>query len=116
MRKFWWFVWIEVAVVALVLFMGYKYVTGMVDELVAPYLIEEDQVGERSDNLIKQIVEKVEEKLEIRIDYENMIFDYANKYADTMMEQSQEERKFMEETYSIVEEYEDATPTTQEED
>lgn len=110
MRQGWWTVWIKVAILALVLFSGYKYVTGMVQDLVSPYLIEEDEIGERSDNLIKKVVEKVEEKLKIRIDYENMIFDYANDYADKMMEQSQEERQFLTETYSIVEEYEDADP------
>ena len=109
MRKFWWIVLIEVAIMAVLLFCGYKYVTGMVRDLVSPYLIEEEEVGERSDNLIKQIVEKVEEKLEVRIDYENLIFDYANDYAGKMMEQSKEERNFKTETYSIVEEYEDAT-------
>ena len=111
MRRCWWTVWIEVAIVAVLLFFGYKYVTGMVDGLIAPYLIEEDQVGERSDNLIKEIVEKIEAKLDVRFDYENMIFDYAGK----MMEQSREERQFEAETYSIVEEYEDSDTETQDE-
>ena len=59
MRRYWWTVWIKVAIVAVLLFFGYKYVTGMVMDVVSPYLIEEEEVGERSDNLIKQIVEKV---------------------------------------------------------
>lgn len=115
MRRCWWTVWIEVAIVAVLLFFGYKYVTGMVDGLIAPYLIEEDQVGERSDNLIKEIVEKIEAKLDVRFDYENMIFDYANDYAGKMMEQSREERQFEAETYSIVEEYEDSDTENQDE-
>lgn len=113
MRRCWWTVWIEVALMAVLLFFGYKYVTGMVRDLVSPYLIEESEIGERSDNMIKQVVEKVEEKLDIRIDYENMIFDYANDYAGKMMEQSREERQFQTETYSIVEEYEDSDLETQ---
>ncbi len=112
MRRCWWTVWIEVAIVAVLLFFGYKYVTGMVQDLISPYLIEEDQVGERSDNLIKEIVEKVEAKLKVRIDYENLIFDYANDYAGKMMDQSREERQFESETYSIVEEYEDLDTET----
>lgn len=115
MRQLWWTVWIKVAIVAVILFVGFKYVTGMVQDLITPYLIEEDEVGERSDNVIKQIVEKVEEKMGVRIDYENLIFDYANDYADKMMEQSKEERQFLEETYSIVEEYADADSDTQDE-
>ena len=113
MRRCWWTVWIEVAIVAVLLFSGYKYVMGMVNDLISPYLIEEDQVGERSDNLIKEIVEKVEDKLNVRFDYENMIFDYANDYAEKMMEMSREERKFEKETYAIVEEYEDSDTEAQ---
>ena len=97
---------------AVLLFFGFKYVTGMVNDLISPYLIEEDQVGERSDNLIKEIVEKIEAKLNVRFDYENLIFDYANDYAGKMMEQSREERKFESETYSIIEEYEDSDTET----
>ncbi len=85
----------------------------MVQNLVSPYLIEEHEVGERSDNLIKEIVEKVEDKLGFRIDYENMIFDYANDYAGKMMEKSREERQYQEETYSIIEEYEDLDSETE---
>ncbi len=113
MRRCWWTVWIEVAIVAALLFFGYKYATGMVQDLVSPYLIEEHEVGERSDNLIKEIVEKVEEKFEFRIDYENLIFNYANDYAARMMEQSREERQYQTETYSIVEEYEELDPETE---
>ena len=93
---------------ALLLFFGYQYVAGMVEDIVSPYVIEEDEVGERSDNLIKEIVEKVEDKLDLHFDYENLIFDYANDYADKMMQESKEERQFQTETFAIVEEYEDA--------
>ena len=113
MRQYWWTVWIKVAVVALLLFFGYRYVTGMVQDLVSPYLIEEEEVGERSDNLIKQVVEKVEEKFSFRIDYENLIFDYANDYAGRMMDESHEERQYQKETYTIIEEYEDLGSETE---
>lgn len=115
MRRCWWTVWIEVAVMAVILIVAYHFVTGMVRDLVSPYIIEEEQVGERSDNMIKEIMESVEDKLNVRIDYENMIFDYANDYAGTMMDQSHEERQFQSETYSIVEEYEDSHTETQDE-
>lgn len=104
MRRCWWTVWIEVAIVAVVLFMAYSYVENKIDELVSPYLIEEDEIGERSDNLIAELVGKVEEKLGIRIDYENMIFDYANEYAQTMIEESAKERNAVSETEETAQE------------
>ena len=113
MRRCWWTVWIEVAIVAVLLFFGYKYVTGMVMDIVSPYLIEEHEVGERSDNLIKQMVEMVEEKFDFRVDYENLIFDYANDYAGEMMDQSKAERQYQVETFSVVEEYEDLNTETE---
>ena len=98
MRRCWWTVWIEVAIVALILVFAYNYVENKVEELVSPYLIEEDEVGERNESIITDLVEMVEEKLDIRLDYENMIFDYANEFASTMMEQSEEERTLTQET------------------
>ncbi len=112
MRRCWWTVWIWVAVMAVLLFSGYKFAMGMVRDLVSPYIIEEDQIGERSDNKIKEIVEKVEAKLNVRFNYEDLIFDYANDYAGKMMAESREERQFEAETYSIVEEYEDSDTET----
>ncbi len=113
MRRYWWTVWIEVAVLAAVLFVGYKIATRIVLDIVSPYLIEEHEVGQRSDNLIKQVMEQVEERLDVRIDYENLIFDYANDYAGRMMEESHEERQYEKESYSIVEEYEDLDTETE---
>ena len=98
MRRCWWTVWIEVAIVALLLVFAYNYVENKVEELVSPYLIEEEDVGDRNESIITDLVEMVEEELEIRLDYENMIFDYANEYAKTMMEESDEERSLIEET------------------
>lgn len=98
MRRCWWTVWIEVAIVAVALFFAYQYAESKVEEFVSPYIIEEDEVGERNESIITDLVEKIEDKLKIRLDYENMIFDYANEYAKTMMEQSDEERNPTEET------------------
>ena len=36
--------------------------------------------------------QQVEEMFDVNIDYENMLFDYANEYAQAMMEGSQEDR------------------------
>lgn len=98
MRRCWWTVWIEVAIVAIILVFAYNYVENKIEELVSPYLIEEEEVGERNESVITDLVEMVEEKLGVRLDYENMIFDYANDYAKTMMEKSDEERSVTEET------------------
>lgn len=111
MRRCWWTVWIEVAILAALLFLGFRFVSDQVQMLLDPYLIEEDEIGDRTDNVIKDLVEKAEEKLNIRIDYENMIFDYANGYAKTMMEQSHEERNMESETFAVVEETDDFQDT-----
>lgn len=101
---------------AALLFFAYNFVSDQVRELFSPYLIEEDQIGDRTDNAIKELVEKAEEKLKIRIDYENMIFDYANKYAQTMMEQSHEERSVQSETIAVVEDTWETENTEETED
>ena len=93
MRRLWWTVWIEVAIVAFLLYTGFDYVRDKVQEYVSPYLIEEEEVGERSDNIVTQLVEMVEDKFSIRLNYEDMIFDYANEFALTLMDLSEEERK-----------------------
>ncbi|MBR4308520.1 MAG: hypothetical protein IKT58_02890 [Oscillospiraceae bacterium] len=107
MRKYWWTVWIEVGIMAVLLILMYNFAVGTVRQYLSPYIIEEEEVGERTDNAIKDIMEKVEDKMKIRVDYENMIFDYANEYAQNMMKQSHEERNMESETFSTVEETED---------
>ena len=104
MTKRWWTVWIKVGIMAVLLVLAFNFVKDTVRQYLDPYIIEEDEVGERTDNVIKEIMEKLEEKLNIRVDYENMIFDYANGYAKTMMEQSHEDRNMETETFTIVEE------------
>ena len=43
MRRFWWTVWIEVAIVAFLLYMGYDFARDKVQEYLTPYLIEEEE-------------------------------------------------------------------------
>lgn len=96
MRRYWWFVWVKVAVLAVALFFAYRYVHGVVDDLLSPYLLEESQeepsADDENENKVDQLMGWVEDKLDVKIDYENLIFDYANDYAQKMIEQSEEER------------------------
>ena len=95
MGRYWWTVWIKVAVLAVALLFAYRYAKGFIVDLFEPYLLEESAVVEtdtQDPDLVKQVFGKIEEKFDVKIDYENMIFDYANEYAQTMMEQSVEER------------------------
>ena len=107
MRRFWWTVWIEVAIVAFLLYTGFDFARDKVQEYVSPYLIEEEEVGERSDNIVTRIVELVEEKFDIRLNYEDMIFDYANEFALKLKEQSEDERKVPKETFNVIVETEE---------
>lgn len=105
MRKYWWTVWIKVAVLAIVLFLGYQLVSDKVNEMVSPYLIEETQAASDSavqdeGNLLMKILGKIESFFGVKIDFENMIFDYANEYALNIIEQSKEERNLISEPLS----------------
>ena len=99
MRRFWWTVWIKVAVVALLLIMGYRYASNKIEEIVSPYLIEETQTVEEDGsnnktggNLVMDMLGKIEESFGVKIDFENLIFDFANDFAMDMKEQSEQER------------------------
>lgn len=102
MRKYWWTVWIKVAVLAIVLLLAYNFVMNKVDSIISPYLIEETQMesqpqdetqeSETDGNLVMNILGKIEDKLGVKIDFENLIFDFANEYAKNVKEQSFEER------------------------
>ena len=105
MRRYWWTVWIKVAVLALVLLFGYfaakKYISGLFE----PYVIEEEDVEEAPDvaensDPVKAIFGKVQDKLGFRFRYEDMIFDYANDFAKDMMEDSVAERNAISEPLS----------------
>lgn len=98
MRKYWWTVWIKVAVLAVVLILAYNFISDQVEEMFSPYLIEETteepaELEEQEDeNLVMSILGKIEDAFGVKIDFENMIFDYANEYAQAMKDQSEEER------------------------
>ncbi len=99
MRKYWWTVWIKVAVLAVVLFLGYRFVSRQVTDFFSPYLIEEETAvtdetveEETEGNFVMDLLGKVEDAFGVKIDFENMLFDYANEYAHEMKEQSNEER------------------------
>ena len=108
MGKYWWTVWIKVAVLAAVLLGAYLYVKDYVTDLFEPYLLEEPAVTEPTDvnaeptdeteeaNIVEELVGKVEDAFDVRINYEDMIFDYANGYAKQMMEDSRAERNVIE--------------------
>ena len=103
MTKYWWTVWIKVAVMAVVLIFAYNLISGFVRDLFDPYLLEEtpaetsvsvqeDETEAEPANPLVALVSKVERTFNIKLDYENMLFDYANEYAQAMMEGSKEDR------------------------
>ncbi len=120
MRRYWWTVWIKVAVLAFVLFLGYRYAKNKIEDFVSPYLIDESKIeqtladdkeeesskvsleesedesdegkGVDTGNLLMSLLGKIEKTFDVKIDFENMIFDYANEYAQKMKEESKEEQ------------------------
>ena len=107
MRRYWWTVWIKVAVLAIILLIGYNYASNKIEDMVSPYLIEESQTAEEESsndktggNFVMDILGKIEERFDVRIDFENLIFDYANDYAMDMKEQSQAEHNPIKEPLS----------------
>lgn len=82
MNRFWWTVWIKVAVLAVVLILAYNFVTDKVDAILSPYRLETTE----------------DTPLLERYDLENMIFDYANEFVQEMMVASDEERNVITET------------------
>ncbi len=105
MRRYWWTVWIKVAILAVVLLVGFFAVKKYVYGFFEPYVIEdssteEEPEVEQGSDPVKAIFEKVEDKLGFRFRYEDMIFDYANDYAKDMMEDSVAERSAITEPLS----------------
>lgn len=105
MRKYWWTVWIKVAVIALVLVLAYQFASSKIEQMVSPYLIEEtqsasDEVLQDERNLVMKTLGKIEEFFNVKIDFESLIFDYANEYALGIIEQSKEERNVISEPLS----------------
>ncbi len=109
MRRYWWTVWIKVAILAVALFFAYNAGKKLVVNMLDPYVLgeveettAEETPGEEEEekDLVQSLVGKVENTLGVRLDYENLIFDYANDYAQNMMEESDEERNQISEPLS----------------
>ena len=101
MGRYWWTVWIKVAVMAVVLLLAYNFVSGIVKDTFEPYLLEEGAREELDEeDMVQKLVGKVESAFGVQIDYENFIFDFANDYAQKMMEQSDEEHHIISEPLS----------------
>ena len=107
MRRYWWTVWIKVAILAVVLLVGYFAVKRYVYSFFEPYVIEESSAAEEPEpeiaegsDPVKAIFEKVEDKLGFRFRYEDMIFDYANGFAKDIMADSEAERNVITEPLS----------------
>lgn len=102
MGRYWWTIWIKVAVLAVVLLLAYNFVSGIVQDTVGPYLLEEprQEQTDGEEDMVQKLVGKVENTFGVQIDYENFIFDFANEYAQKMMEQSDEEHHVISEPLS----------------
>lgn len=112
MDKYWWTVWIKVAVLAVVLLVAYHYVSGFVKDTVQPYLLEEsavettgpndaqDDAQSGAANMVQKIFGKIDQTFGVHIDYENFVFDYANAYAQQMMKESDAEHHVISEPLS----------------
>lgn len=107
MRRNWWFVWVEVAVLAIALLFAYRFATAKVDALLSPYLSDEDIAvsteeieSEEDANIVDVVMSKVERFLGKKLNYEDLIFDFANDFAENMMHQSAEERNAVSEPLS----------------
>lgn len=104
MHRTWWFTWVKVAVLALALVIVFRAGYGIVKDMLSPYIteVEADQepAAPEQDNIVTKLVDKVQNLFHVEIDYENLIFDYANEYAMKMMEESDEERHAVSEPLS----------------
>ena len=71
-------------------------------DTVGPYLLEEprQEQNDEEEDMVQKLVGKVENTFGVQIDYENFIFDFANEYAQKMMEQSDEEHHVISEPLS----------------
>lgn len=100
MYRNWWFVWVRVGVLALALFLAFRFCWGKVDDLVSPYLIGDSQptVSERADpdseetDIIGKVTTMLNKVFDAEVDLENLIFDYANEYARRMVDRSYADR------------------------
>lgn len=108
-RRYWWTVWIKVAVLAVALLLAYNYASDKIEEMISPYILEEkaseeasseEETEEEEGNLLTKLLGKVEGVLGVELDYENMIFDYASEYTQTIKEESKADRNVITEKLS----------------
>lgn len=111
MERFWWFTWVKVGILALVLILAVSFGYHKLVDLFEPYLLEEspettqteptettspdesdEESGETKKNPVELVSDFVQNTFKMQVDFESMIFDYANDYAQKMMEESEEER------------------------
>lgn len=96
MHRTWWFTWVKVAALAIALFVVFHAGYGVLKGMLSPYLTEvaegEEPAAPEQSNLVTKIVEKAQNLFHVEINYEDLIFDYANEYAMRMMEESYEEQ------------------------
>lgn len=122
MSRYWWTVWIKVGVLAVVLLVGYMTVRGYVNKLIKPYTIAASEATQQSEktepdeqnsadqkdhpseskgaDMVKKMIGKAEKFLGVNLNYEDLIFDYANDYAKQMMEDSEAARNVIKEPLS----------------
>lgn len=94
MRRFWWTTWIKVAAVGAALLVAFFFGKSKLDHMLSPYESDESLQEPAADaNIIDKAMYWVEEKLGKKINYEDLIFDYANDYAQKMMTESKEQRE-----------------------
>lgn len=93
MGRYWWITWIKVVVLAVALFFAFRYGYRKIRATVSPYLTKQEESSAVATNSkLEKIFSRVEDTLKVKIDYEDLIFDYAEKYTQKMIEQSKEER------------------------
>ena len=94
MRRFWWTTWIKVAAVAAVLLVAFFFGKSKLDHILSPYESDgsPEQLTEDA-NIIDKTMYWVEKTLGKKLNYEDLIFDYANDYAQKMMTESKQSRE-----------------------
>lgn len=110
MERFWWFTWVKVGVLALALTLAVSFGYHKLVDLFEPYLLEaspeptqteptqpatedpDEASEETKKNPVELVSDFVQNTFKMQVDFESMIFDYANDYAQKMMEESEEER------------------------
>lgn len=105
MERFWWLTWVKVGVLALALTLVVSFGYHKLRDMFEPYLIDEpaasesaepteepQEDAEKSKNPVELVSGFIRKTFKVQVDFESMIFDYANDYVQKMMEESEQER------------------------